>query len=146
MEFIRSKIGFVFQFFHLLSELSVEKNILLPLELKRRELNEGWYARIVEILDIGDLLKRCPATLSGGEMQRTALARAVINRPDFILADEATGNLDSDNSRNVVNLLNDLKVNAGVGIIYVTHESNIYDEYDEKILLENGKLIKILGE
>ncbi len=135
-----NKIGFVFQFFHLLSELSVEKNILLPAQLKERELNNGWYNKIIDILDLGTLLKRRPATLSGGEKQRAALARAVINRPDFILADEPTGDLDSGNSRRVTELLNNLKVNAEVGILYLTHESGIYKGYDIKILLENGKL------
>ncbi|MEA3506444.1 MAG: ABC transporter ATP-binding protein [Elusimicrobiota bacterium] len=135
------KVGFVFQFFHLLSEINVESNILLPAKLAGADPDREWYLKVVDLLGIDYLLRRSPSTLSGGEKQRIALARAVINQPDFILADEPTGNLDSDNSDKVVRLLNDLKVNAGVGIIYITHESGIYEEYDKKILLENGKLL-----
>ncbi|MGM0442086.1 MAG: ABC transporter ATP-binding protein [Elusimicrobiota bacterium] len=134
------KIGFVFQFFHLMGELNVKKNILLPVSIKNNDYDRTWFDRIIDLLDIGDLLNRQPATLSGGEKQRVAIARALINKPDFILADEPTGNLDSKNSKMVVKLLENLKSESEVGIILATHEHNLTGKDDKKLLIEEGQV------
>ncbi len=119
----RKKIGFVFQFFNLLPTLTVAENVGLPLMLDRA-LNSQTGECIGEILcrvGLADRANHFPAELSGGEMQRAAVARAVISRPDLILADEPTGNLDTDNGNQVMNLLADLNRELGLTIILATH-------------------------
>ncbi len=131
-------IGFVFQFFYLISELNVEKNILLPMRVNNLKVDREWYKKLVSVLDIGHLLKRTPLTLSGGEKQRVAMARAVINKPDFIMADEPTGNLDSENSNAVIKLLNSLKEECNAGIILATHEKDLMEIGDYNLQLKDG--------
>jgi len=117
----RKKIGFVFQFFNLLPTLTVAENVALPLMLDGSRYS-GERAR--EILDRVGLAERAahfPAELSGGEMQRAAVARAIVTRPDLILADEPTGNLDTDNGTQVMNLLAELNGELGLTIILATH-------------------------
>jgi ABC-type lipoprotein export system ATPase subunit len=135
-----SNIGFVFQFFYLISELNVEENILLPLNVSGLKPDREWLKKIVNVLDIGKLLARNPATLSGGEKQRVAMARAIINRPDFIVADEPTGNLDSGNSRMVINLLRELKEKSNIGIILATHEKDLANIGEYNLHLKDGLL------
>ncbi len=132
------KIGFVFQFFYLISELDIEKNIVLPLKINNLKLDRVWFEKLVNVLNIKNLLKRNPLTLSGGEKQRVAMARAVINKPDFIIADEPTGNLDSGNSSVIIELLSKLKEENDVGIILATHESDLMDAGEFKYQLKDG--------
>ncbi len=134
-------IGFVFQFFHLIFELSVRQNILLPCRIGGVSPDYGWLGRIGDILSINELMSRRPGSLSGGEMQRVALARAVINKPTFILADEPTGNLDSENSKKIINLLTELKNKSGIGIILATHERELIESGEEKFEIADGKII-----
>ncbi len=134
------RIGFVFQFFHLMNELSVKKNILLPVLIKNKNYDRKWFNRVLKLLNIEGLLSREPSTLSGGEKQRVAIARAVINKPDFILADEPTGNLDSKNSEMVVKLMENLKSESEVGIIFATHEHNLTEKGDKNLLIEAGQV------
>ena len=122
----RKKIGFVFQFFNLLPTLTVAENVALPLMLDgaRQSQSSG---RTSEMLTRVGLLERAahfPAELSGGEMQRAAVARAVVTRPDLILADEPTGNLDTDNGTEVMNLLAELNRELGLTIIVATHSAD----------------------
>jgi putative ABC transport system ATP-binding protein len=135
-----SKIGFVFQFFYLIAELNVEENIFLPLSISGKKPDRDWFDKITGMLKMKDLLKRHPLTLSGGEKQRVAMARAVINKPDFIIADEPTGNLDTANSDAVIELMNVLKDEADVGVILATHERNLIGVGDYNLYLENGIL------
>src|SRR5262249_55435041 len=128
--------GFIFQFYHLLPELNTLENVLMPHLIKhsifswwgkRRELKK----RAAELLDrvgLGHRLKHRPRELSGGEMQRAAIARALVNRPHVLLADEPTGNLDADTGRAIVQLLRDLNRGDGLTIIMVTHNLDIVGE------------------
>lgn len=136
------KVGFVFQLFHLIAELDVKKNIFLPAEINNFNLNRQWFEEIIEILRIKNLLKRTPATLSGGEQQRVAMARAVINKPKIILADEPTGNLDSENSKMVIRLLKQLKEKTDALVILATHERGLGDTGDFTLCLKDGLIRK----
>ncbi|MFH1416256.1 MAG: ABC transporter ATP-binding protein [Elusimicrobiota bacterium] len=136
-----SKIGFVFQFFHLIPELNVLNNIQLPLKINRIRMDKSWFSKVINMLNIDNLLDRKPYTLSGGEKQRVAMARAVINRPDFVIADEPTGNLDSDNSMRVIELLLGLKDESGIGIIMATHEKDLMDVGEERLRLKDGTIV-----
>jgi len=137
-----SKIGFIFQFFHLISDLSVYDNILLPLSISGLRADKNWLDEIAGILGIEGLMARDPSTLSGGEQQRVAMARAIINRPEFIFADEPTGNLDSGNSAAVMKLLRRLKEESDAGVILATHEKELAFEGDIILKIEDGVLIK----
>ena len=119
----RKKIGFVFQFFNLLPTLTVAENVALPLMLDgARQSQTSERAReMLGRVGLADRAAHFPAELSGGELQRAAVARAVITRPDLILADEPTGNLDTDNGTQVMNLLAELNRELGLTIILATH-------------------------
>ncbi|MFW6133944.1 MAG: ABC transporter ATP-binding protein [Elusimicrobiota bacterium] len=129
------KIGFVFQFFNLISEINVEENIILPLNIRNTGVERKWFDKIIDILEIKHLLNRRVSKLSGGEQQRVAMARAVINKLDFLLADEPTGNLDMVNSENVISLMKLLKEKSNVGIILATHEKDLMDIGEDKLHL-----------
>ncbi len=133
-------VGFVFQFFHLIGELNVRQNILLPCRIGGISPDFDWIERIIKVLSIDSLMSRAPATLSGGEMQRAALARALVNKPSFILADEPTGNLDSGNSAKIIKLLEELKDESGAGIILATHERELIETGDEIYEIKDGKI------
>ena len=121
----RKRIGTVFQFFHLLPTLSVAENVELPLQLlnvparERRERVEGLLARV----KIAHRAAALPGQLSGGEMQRVAIARALAHRPGLLLADEPTGNLDSANGENILDLLKELSTESGTALLMVTHST-----------------------
>jgi len=143
----RKKIGFVFQFFNLLPTLTVSENIALPLLLdgvRDREANE----RTRTLLDRVGLSPRAghyPAELSGGEMQRTAVARAIITRPELILADEPTGNLDTDNGEQVMKLLAELNRETGVTIILATHSTEAAAFATREIRMRDGLIARDNG-
>lgn len=121
----RSRMGFVFQAFHLLPHLSIERNVALPLALNGQQGVDA-DARVAELLEAVGLIdrrKEMPTRLSGGEMQRVAVARALVHRPKLVLADEPTGNLDADSAREILELLrNQLKRDGAAGVL-VTHSS-----------------------
>ncbi len=135
-----SRIGFVFQFFHLINDIDVRGNIILPVTIAEGNVDEAWFQRLINILKIERMMKRRPSTLSGGEQQRVAMARALIKKPDFVFADEPTGNLDSDNSETVVNLLKEIQEESGVGIVLATHESGLMKIGDVKIEISDGSI------
>ena len=140
--------GFIFQFYHLLPELTALENVLMPMMISHSVL--GWFAhrselrhRAMEMLDrvgLGHRLTHRPREMSGGEMQRAAIARALINRPRVLLADEPTGNLDAENGTEIVRLLRDLNRQDGLTIIMVTHNMDILSATDRVVRLVAGRV------
>jgi putative ABC transport system ATP-binding protein len=137
------KIGFVFQSYNLIPTLTAEENVLLPLELSGLANGDG-SRRAGELLDRVGLAERrdhYPVQLSGGEQQRVALARAFMVRPPILLADEPTGNLDSENGRLVLDLLLALNREEGTTMVLVTHDVELAGNADRRILLRDGRLV-----
>jgi putative ABC transport system ATP-binding protein len=136
------KIGFVFQSYHLLPTLTAEENVLLPMELAGRD--GGGRARARELLErvgLGGRFDHYPVQLSGGEQQRVALARAFALRPPILLADEPTGNLDSTTGRAVLDLILALNREQGTTMVMVTHEQNLAESADRRIVLHDGLVV-----
>jgi lipoprotein-releasing system ATP-binding protein len=140
--------GFIFQFYHLLPELTTLENVLVPQMIahsvlrwwgKRRELTKR-ATELLERVGLGHRLRHRPRELSGGEMQRAAIARALINRPRILLADEPTGNLDADTGAGIVALLRDLNRQDGLTIIMVTHNLDLVAEGDRVVRLTAGRI------
>jgi lipoprotein-releasing system ATP-binding protein len=141
--------GMIFQFYHLLPELTMLENVLVPRMVKdnfwkylrnRKEYRE----RAIELLDmvgLGHRISHKPNQLSGGEMQRTAIARALISEPSVLLADEPTGNLDAENGREVMDTLHSLRKHENLTIVMVTHDENLAATADSIINLVNGKVV-----
>jgi lipoprotein-releasing system ATP-binding protein len=141
--FRNRKVGFVFQFFHLLPELNALENVLLPGILKswwERKKSLGYALTILERLGLSPRLKHRPQALSGGEQQRVALARALINRPQLLLCDEPTGNLDSENGKNILQLLFELNQTEKITIVMVTHDKDIAAKAGRVMYLKDGML------
>ena len=136
------KIGFVFQFYNLVQNLNVEDNILLPLTVagkKKSELKEE-LEEILEITGLTEKRKAMPAELSGGQQQRVAIARAVLGNPELILADEATGNLDSISGIEIMNLFKRLNQEKGITILQVTHSEQCAKYGTRTVYIENGHM------
>ncbi|NIT13563.1 MAG: ATP-binding cassette domain-containing protein [Candidatus Dadabacteria bacterium] len=136
------KVGFIFQAFNLLEALNVEENILFPAQLIPDEIKDAT-ARCDELIDRLNLTERrhaLPKTLSGGEKQRVAIARSLINQPKLILADEPTGNLDSQSGQDVMMILHDITRDEGCAILLVTHDPRVEDIADRILWLEDGEL------
>ena len=137
----RRQIGFVFQFFHLLPTLSVAENVELPLLLDRRR-NRGARVRgLLERVGIDHRAGHLPAELSGGEMQRAAIARALVGEPELLLADEPTGNLDSATGADVLELLAGVVDEAGTTLVMVTHDEAAAARADRVLHLRDGRLV-----
>ena len=134
--------GFVYQFHHLLDDLSVEENIFMPLMLKNtlNSSNKIIAKDLMKTLDIYKRKDHLPWKLSGGEKQRAALARAIINNPMFLFLDEPTGNLDIENSNNIQNLIFEISKKYGVALITATHDNEFTKLFDRVYKLENSKL------
>ena len=137
-----SKIGFIFQDFYLMDSLSVEENIMLPMIISKQNINKmiAEAKKYTEQFQIEHLLKKNPYELSGGEKQRVAICRALINNPDLILADEPTGNLDSASSEVVIHTLEEINKKMGKTILLVTHDPIIASSCDRIIFLKDGKV------
>ncbi len=140
--FRNKNIGFVFQFHYLLPEFTALENVLIPVEIYQRRRNKKEKAiEILERLNLSHRLNHKPSELSGGEQQRVAIARAIINAPSVVLADEPTGNLDSKNTKNVMNILKELNENNSTTVIIATHDRSVA-EYCRYILhMEDGRII-----
>jgi putative ABC transport system ATP-binding protein len=136
------KIGFVFQSYQLIPTLTAEENVLLPYELAG--MNGGGRKRARELLDrvgLTDRMSHYPVQLSGGEQQRVALARAFAVRPPILLADEPTGNLDSENGRHVLELLLDLNAHEGTTLVLVTHDPQLAGHAQRRVTLKDGLIV-----
>lgn len=142
--FRRRKIGFIFQAFNLVSSINVWENIVLPIGLDGKDVDEAFVKDIVQTLGIEEKLKNLPNTLSGGQQQRVAIARAIASKPDIILADEPTGNLDSKTSDEVVGLLKMSAQKYGQTLVMITHDEDIAQIADRTILIADGKVVESL--
>lgn len=146
-EFRSKNIGFIFQRFNLINILNIKENILFPLNISGLVEDEKYLNKIVDTLGIEDILQKMPNELSGGQQQRVAIARALITNPSILLADEPTGNLDSKNSKNVIDLLVSTNRNFNQTIILITHDQNIVEyllenKYASIVRLEDERLSK----
>jgi putative ABC transport system ATP-binding protein len=140
-ELRRDKVGFVFQSFNLLPVLTAQENIELPLKIAGRDVDEAWRDQIVQTVHIGDRLTHHPSELSGGQQQRVAVARALISKPAVVFADEPTGNLDSQSSSEVLNLLRTSVDELGQTVVMVTHDANAATIADRVVVLADGKIV-----
>lgn len=140
--FRRRKVGLVYQFYNLIPTITVRNNILMPLLLDKKKVNDEYFSQIVSQLGIEDKLDAMPNQLSGGQQQRVAIARALIYRPALLLADEPTGNLDQTNSREIVEMLKLSNRNLNQTILLITHDEKIALEADRIITIEDGRIIK----
>lgn len=135
--------GFIFQMYNLIDNYTVKDNILLPiLYSKNKKIDKEYYRSLLRELNIENLEKQYTSNLSGGEKQRVAIARAAINHPSVIIADEPTGNLDNENTQNVLGIFRYLQKKEGVTTIMVTHDLDASNEADRKLCIENGKLVQ----
>lgn len=137
-KFRRQKIGFVFQAFNLIPILSAEENIKLPLLMDGKKVDKEYINGLMEVLDIIERRKHLPSELSGGQQQRVSIARALANKPAIIFADEPTGNLDSKNSKEVMELLTSTIKKYNQTLIVITHDSNIAAMADRVISISDG--------
>lgn len=141
--FRRRNIGFVFQNYNLLPEADVYQNIILPIRLDgSKNVDEEYVAGLIEKLGLGDKLRVRPNQLSGGQQQRVAIARALSTKPAIVLADEPTGNLDSETSGQVMELLQRTLKDLGQTMVMITHNEAVAAEADRILHIKDGKLIK----
>lgn len=138
--FRRRNIGFIFQFFNLMPILDVEENISLPALLDSEKVDKKYLDEIVSMIGLEDRRKHIPAELSGGQQQRVSIARALINKPSIVLADEPTGNLDSKNSKEVIELLKVTARKYNQTLILITHDSKVAEQADRVITISDGKI------
>lgn len=136
--FRRRKIGFVFQSFNLITSINVWENIVLPIGLDNKKADIPFVKEIIDILGLKDKINSMPNTLSGGQQQRVAIARALAAKPDIILADEPTGNLDSKTSMEVVNLLKVSVRKYGQTLAMITHDEELAQMADRILMIEDG--------
>ena len=140
--FRRRKIGFVFQSYNLVPVLNVYENIVLPIQLDGRKVDEAFIGKIVKTLGLDGRLNALPSQLSGGQQQRVAIARALAAAPAIILADEPTGNLDSKTSQDVLGLLKVSSQKFSQTIVMITHNVEIAQLADRIIRIEDGRIVK----
>ena len=140
--FRRRKIGFVFQQYNLIPMLTVWENIILPLKMDGRRVDEAYLREITGILGLEERLDRIPGQLSGGQQQRVAIARALAIKPELLLADEPTGNLDSRTSQDVLGLLKITGRKFDQTVVMITHNEEIAQLADRIVRIEDGRLVK----
>lgn len=138
--FRRRQIGLIYQFYNLIPILTVEENLTLPLRLDGRKPDERQTEYLVKTLGLENRLKHLPNQLSGGQQQRVSIGRALINNPALMLADEPTGNLDSENSKEIVSLLRKFNKEQNQTVIIITHDERIALAADRIIEIEDGKI------
>ena len=141
----RRRFGFVFQNYNLVRELTGWENILLPVMLDGRRVDEGYLNRIVDMLGIRDRLSHLPGAMSGGQQQRVSIARALANKPAILFADEPTGNLDGKSGREVLTLLRQVNHELGITLALVTHDLHVAEQADRVIQLMDGAIAQDSG-
>lgn len=135
-------IGYIFQNYRLIDELNVQDNIRVVQYINNWDYDEKHEKNIIDLLEIGNILKARPFQLSGGQQQRVAIARALIGKPSIVLADEPTGNLDNNMSKEIIGLFKEFNSKLGQTFIIVTHDLDIADQCNRVITIEDGKIIK----
>lgn len=141
--FRRQKIGFVFQAFNLVSSINVYENVVLPLGLDGKEPNEKYVNDILKTLGIEEKVNNLSSTLSGGQQQRVAIARALASKPDIVLADEPTGNLDTKTGEEVISMLKLSAEKYGQTLVIITHNEEIAQLADRILVIEDGKVAEL---
>jgi putative ABC transport system ATP-binding protein len=136
------KIGFVFQFFHLIPSLTAFENVLVPMELAGRAHAADRARDLLKEVGLSDRGHHYPSQLSGGEQQRVAIARALANEPTILMADEPTGNLDSANGQHIIDLLFNVNRARGTTLILVTHDRDLVGRADVQIVLRDGRVVE----
>ena len=139
--FRRRKIGFVFQSYNLVPVLSVWENIVLPVELDGRKVDEAYVEEVISTLGLEKKLRNLPGQLSGGQQQRVAIARALATKPAILLADEPTGNLDSRTSQDVLGLMKVTGQKFGQTMVMITHNEEIAQLADRIVRIEDGRIV-----
>lgn len=140
--FRRRKVGFIFQFYNLIPVLTAEENMTMPLLLDYKKPDEKYMNELIEILGLRDRLEHLPSELSGGQQQRVSIGRALAYKPSIILADEPTGNLDSKNSKEIIELLKFSVRKYNQTLIIITHDLNIASQADRIIHMADGVIVK----
>ena len=143
--FRRRNIGFIFQNYNLIPELTVEQNIIFPVLLDYRKPDKRYLEELLTVLNLKERRRHLPSQLSGGQQQRVAIARALINRPALILADEPTGNLDSQNTAEVIRLLKTASKQYEQTILMITHSQSIAQTADRVLQVSDGVLTDLGG-
>ena len=137
----RTEVSIIYQFYNLISTLNVKENITLPLDLDKKSIDDAYLQEIIKLLNLENRLKHLPNELSGGEQQRVSIGRALLTKPSIILADEPTGNLDSKNSIEVMELLKSANELFDQTIIMVTHDENLAKYAKRIITIADGKIV-----
>lgn len=140
--FRRRQVGLIYQFYNLIPVLNVTENITLPVLLDGRKVNEQRLQEMISLLGLDGREKHLPNQLSGGQQQRVSIGRALMNAPSVVLADEPTGNLDSKNSQEIMNLLRESNEKFHQTLIMITHDENIALQADRIIAIEDGKIVR----
>lgn len=135
-------IGIIFQSYNLIKKLTCEENIKLPLLYSKKTIEKNYYKELIERLNLQEILKKPVSVLSGGEKQRVAVARSLVNNPSLIIADEPTGNLDSENKWKVFEILKE-EHEKGRGVVIVTHDEELASKTEKKYFLNKGLLYEI---
>lgn len=139
--FRRREVGLIYQFYNLIPILNVKENMTLPVLLDNKKVDEDYLNELIKTLGLEDRINHLPNELSGGQQQRVSIGRALINHPKILLADEPTGNLDSKNSNEIIDLLKLSNKKYNQTIIMITHNPNLALKADRIITLEDGKII-----
>jgi len=136
-------IGFVFQFHNLIPELSLEENVCMPKMISKEKIDKHKIKELFKIFELEDRMKSFPNDLSGGEKQRVAVMRAIVNNPSIVIADEPTGNLDKENAIKMIALFKKLNTKNNLTFIIATHDKEIFDIGHSQYILDGGDLKKI---
>ena len=140
--FRRRQVGLIYQFYNLIPVLDVTENITLPVLLDGRKVNRERLQKLLETLNLADRAHHLPNQLSGGQQQRVSIGRALMNAPAVVLADEPTGNLDSKNSQEIVELLKKSNREYGQTLIVITHDESIALQADRLLAIEDGHIVR----